>query len=62
MKTRKPYKLKNDRSENTKHLIIMVTPALFKKVKIVSATKGVTMSEYLRALIEKDIENNLKGE
>lgn len=62
MKTRKQYNLKNDRSENTKYIALMITPALYKKLKIVCVDKNITTSEYIRELLENAIENEIKGE
>lgn len=58
MKTRKQYTLKNDRSDCTKYIGFYVSPAFFKKIKGRALIKDLTMSEYIRELIEKD----LKGE
>ena len=61
-KQKKQYNLKNDRSCNTKYIALMITHALYKKLKIVCIDKNITTSEYIRELLEKAIENELKGE
>lgn len=61
-KPKKQYNLKNDRSANTKLVNLLFSPELHKKTKIIAINKGLTMSEYIRDLIEKDIERELKGE
>lgn len=61
-KQKKQYNLKNDRSANTKYIALMITPALYKKLKIVCVDKNITTSEYIRELLENAIENEIKGE
>lgn len=62
MKIKKQYNLKNDRSCNTKYIALFVTPALYKKLKIICIEKNLTTSEYIRELLENAIKDELKGE
>ena len=44
-------------AENTKTITIRVTPELHREIKMYVASQGMTTQDYLRGLIEADLES-----